>query len=142
MWSSCSVRDIPTISKFFPGFVYNLSHPYPCVILYPLGVVRQKRPPPKLEVYKDDLRGRLCDEHLSPGGVFLVDMMIFFRLVGIGDYHKAADLTSIGPVEAHGVDIEEFCYNRIQTTPVTTLAVYLSEHQRKTRAVVTQLRRV
>jgi hypothetical protein len=55
MWSSSSVRDIPTISKFFPGFVYNLSHPYPCVILYPLGVVRQKRLLPKLEVYKDDL---------------------------------------------------------------------------------------
>ena len=142
MWSSCSVRDIPTISKFFPGFVYNLSHPYPCVILYPLGVVRQKRPPPKLEVYKDDLWGRLCDEHLSPGGVFLVDMMVFFRLVGIGDYHKAADLASIGPIEAHGVDIEEFCYKRIQTTLVTALAADLSKHQRKTRAVGTRFRRI
>ena len=77
---------------------------------------------------------------MSPGGVFLVDMMVFFRPVGIGDYHKTADLTSIGPVEARGVDVEEFCYKLIQTTPVTTLAADLSKHQRKTRAVATWFR--
>ena len=77
----------------------------------------------------------MCDEHLSPGGVFLVDMMVFFRLVGIGNYHKAADLASIGLIETHGVDIEEFCYKRIQTTLVMSLAADLSKHQRKTRAV-------
>jgi hypothetical protein len=86
--------------------------------------------------------GGLCDEHLSPGGVFLVGMMVFFRPVGIGDYHKAADLASIGLIEAHGVDIEELCYKRIQTTLVTTLAADPSKHQRKTRAVVTRFRRI
>lgn len=101
MWSSSSVRDILTISGCLQSL--PLSHPYPCIILYPLGVVRQKRPLPKLEVYKDDLWGRLCDENLSPGGVFLADMMIFFRPVGIGDHHNAADWPRLDRLKRMGL---------------------------------------
>jgi hypothetical protein len=106
MWSSSSVRDILTIS----GSVYNLSHPYPCVILYPLGVVRRKSPP-KLEVYKDGLWGRLCDKHLSPGGIFLVDMMVFFRPVGIGDYHEAAYWPRLDRLKRMGLILKSFATN-------------------------------
>ena len=53
----------------------------------------------------------MCDEHLSLGGVFLVDMMVFFRPVGIGDYHEATDWPRLDRLKRMGLILKSFATN-------------------------------